>query len=103
MGQSPKSTTYNEIYEDLPLINGASDLKKDYIKPLKYTTDPKRLSQKGDYIFGFRATVGNITLVNEKDALGRGVGVSRPLKEIHNEFVYFQLIHRINILERSST
>ena len=103
MGQSPKSDSYNEDGMGLPLINGASDFRKDHINPLKYTTDPKRLSEKGDFIFGVRATVGNVTYVDQEYALGRGVGVARVKKEEYREILYFQLINGIDYLKSTAT
>lgn len=103
MGQSPKSSTYNEELVGIPLINGASDFKKDKIEPLKYTTDPKRLSQKGDYLFGVRATVGNVTYVDREYALGRGVGIARVKDKKYGEYLYFHLINGINRLKYSAT
>lgn len=103
MGQSPKSATYNQESMGTPLINGASDFKKDIINPLKYTTDPKRLSEKGDFLFGVRATVGNVTYVDQEYALGRGVGVARVTENKYKEFLYFQLIIGIEALKNSAT
>lgn len=103
MGQSPKSSTYNEDGIGTPLINGASDFKKDVIAPLKYTSDPKRLSEKDDYLFGVRATVGNVTYVDKEYALGRGVGIARAFNNNYRECLYFQLINGINRLKSSVT
>lgn len=103
MGQSPKSDTYNEDSIGMPLINGASDFKKDQINPLKYTTDPKRMSQKGDFLFGVRATVGNVTYVDKEYALGRGVGVARANNIEYREALYSQLISGIDYLENTAT
>lgn len=103
MGQSPKSETYNEDCIGTPLINGASDFKKDRINPLKYTTDPKRVSQKGDFLFGVRATVGNVTYVDKEYALGRGVGVARANIDEYHEILYFQLINGIDYLKSTAT
>lgn len=86
MGQSPKSDTYNIIGEGLPLINGASDFKGGLINPLKYTTNPKKVSKQGDFVFGVRATVGNVTNVDKEYALGRGVGIARTEKLVYKEF-----------------
>ena len=103
MGQSPKSDTYNNDNIGLPLINGASDFKKGYINPLKFTSDPKKKSQPGDYVFGVRATVGNVTYVDKEYALGRGVGIARSKMKSLNEFLYFVLVKGINYLESTAT
>ncbi|CZR01218.1 type I restriction enzyme, S subunit [Trichococcus flocculiformis] len=103
MGQSPKSDTYNNDNIGLPLINGASDFKKGNINPLKYTSNPKKKSQRGDYVFGVRATVGNVTYVDKEYALGRGVGIARSKMKSLNEFLYFVLVKGINYLESTAT
>lgn len=102
MGQSPKGDTYNFEGKGLGLINGASDFKDGKITPLKYTTDPKKVSKKGDWIFGVRATVGNVTYVDKEYCLGRGVGVARALSDKVREYLYFQLIEGINYLEKTA-
>lgn len=102
MGQSPKGDTYNFEGIGLGLVNGASDFKEGKITPLKYTTDPKRISQKGDWIFGVRATVGNVTYVDKDYCIGRGVGVARALYDEVREYLYFQLVNGINYLEKTA-
>jgi len=89
MGQSPSSKTYNTEGKGLGLINGASDFSDGKIHPTKYTTDPKKISQKGDFVFGVRATVGNVTHIDKEYALGRGVAVARPLQPFLKEFLYW--------------
>ncbi|MFD1032932.1 restriction endonuclease subunit S [Metaplanococcus flavidus] len=103
MGQSPKGETYNIESIGLPLLNGASDFKEGQINPLKYTNDPKKVSKKKDFIFGVRATVGNVTFVDKEYALGRGVGAARAIKEEYQEYLYFQLVRGINHLESTVT
>lgn len=103
MGQSPKGETYNMESIGLPLLNGASDFKEGQINPLKYTNDPKKVSKKRDFIFGVRATVGNVTFVDKEYALGRGVGAARAIKEEYQEYLYFQLVRGINYLESTAT
>ncbi|WP_414834565.1 restriction endonuclease subunit S [Bacillus altitudinis] len=103
MGQSPKSSTYNIEGVGLGLINGASDFKEGIITPLKYTTDPKRIAKQGDFIFGVRATVGNVTHVDKEYAIGRGAGATRVLNKNYKEFLYFHLINGINFLESTAS
>lgn len=91
MGQSPKSNTYNQSKEGLPLVNGASDFKQGYINPLKYTTDPKKITKSGDYIFGVRATIGNVTYVDSEYAIGRGAGIARVREVYFSEYLYTTL------------
>lgn len=90
MGQSPSSKTYNEDNIGMPLLNGAADFR-DGIHPSKWTTDPKRIAQKGSYIFGVRATIGLTKKIFRSYAIGRGTGTATP-KDINNdEILYFVL------------
>ena len=102
MGQSPKGETYNTEGIGLGLVNGASDFKDGKINPLKYTTDPKKVSIEGDWIFGVRATVGNVTYVDKEYCLGRGVGVARTQDQLYREFIYFQIMRGIDYLSATS-
>lgn len=103
MGQSPKGESYNYDKIGTPLVNGASDFKNGIVTPLKYTTEPKKVTKKGDYIFGVRATVGNVTETHLEYAVGRGAGIARSKDIIGKEFLYFNLINIINYLESTAS
>ncbi|NJJ99547.1 restriction endonuclease subunit S [Enterococcus faecalis] len=103
MGQSPKGESYNNDNSGLPLLNGASDFKNGIISPLKYTTEPKKVTQKGDFIFGVRATVGHVTESDGIYAIGRGTGLARTKNYYAKEFLYFSLKNIIRYLELTAS
>lgn len=90
MGQSPSSKTYNEDGMGMPLLNGAADFRNG-IHPSKWTTDAKRMVDKGAYIFGVRATIGLTTKIFNKYAIGRGTGSAVAKETVNDEFLYFVL------------
>jgi len=96
MGQSPKSDTYNTDKIGLPLLNGAADFKNCNLSPNKYTSDPKKIGNKGDYVFGVRATIGLVTELDNTYAIGRGAGITTPLNSSLKEFVYETLKKAFN-------
>lgn len=100
MGQSPKSNTYNIQKEGLPLLNGATDFKNRNIKPTKYTTDPKRVGQCGDFVFGVRATIGLVTELDKDYAIGRGAGVVK-VNSTAKEWMYEVLVKAFQHFEKS--
>ncbi|PTF10062.1 restriction endonuclease subunit S [Staphylococcus equorum] len=100
MGQSPKSDTYNTQNEGIPLLNGATDFKNRNIKPTKYTTDPKKIGQLGDFVFGVRATVGLVTELDRDYAIGRGAGIAR-INTTHKEWLYEILVKAFQYFENS--
>ena len=90
MGQSPSSKTYNKEKQGVALLNGATDFRNG-IHPSKWTTDPKKVVNKGAYIFGIRATIGLTTKVFNKYAIGRGTGSAVSKDTTNDEFLYFVL------------
>lgn len=103
MGQSPNGSSYNMDKVGTPLINGASDFKNRKIKPQKYTTEPKKITQKGDMIFGVRATIGGTTIVNQPFAIGRGAGIARVKKDIYLEFVFLLMDQLFKYFQTTGT
>src|SRR5699024_11731247 len=100
MGLSPKSSTYNEEGEGLPLLNGAADFNGSSLAPKRYTSDPKRISIKSDLILCIRATIGNLTYSDSEYALGRGVAAIRPYKREYSELVYRSEEHTSELQSR---
>ncbi|MEJ9171890.1 restriction endonuclease subunit S [Bacillus cereus] len=88
MGQSPKSDTYNTENQGLPLLNGAADFKNRQLNPSKYTSDPKKVGEKGEFVFGVRATIGLVTELDGNYAIGRGAGIAKPSNDVFKEFLY---------------
>lgn len=103
MGLSPKSSTYNEEGEGLPLLNGAADFNGSSLAPKRYTSDPKRVSIKSDLILCIRATIGNLTYSDSEYALGRGVAAIRPYKREYSELLYHFVLKSINRLKALAT
>lgn len=103
MGLSPKSSTYNEEGEGLPLLNGAADFDGSSLAPKRYTSDPKRISIKSDLILCIRATIGNLTYSDSEYALGRGVAAIRPYKREYSELLYHFVLRSINRLKAQAT
>lgn len=102
MGQSPKGNTYNQKGEGTPLLNGAADFRGG-INPSKYTSDPKRVTKPGDYVFGVRATIGLTTKVFGRYAIGRGTGLARSLKPESDELLYFILEDSFDYFSHAAT
>lgn len=103
MGLSPKSSTYNEEGEGLPLLNGAADFNGSSLAPKRYTSDPKRISIKSDLVLCIRATIGNLTYSDSEYALGRGVAAIRPYKIKYSELLYHFVLRSINRLKAQAT
>lgn len=78
MGQSPEGITCNEDNIGTPLLNGPTEFGDKYPAAIQYTTDPKRLSQRGDILFCVRgSTTGRMNYANKEYAIGRGLAAIR--------------------------
>lgn len=103
MGVSPSSSSYNEENIGLPLLNGASDFQGKLIRPSKYTSEPKKICNEGEMVFGVRATIGNTVFADGEYALGRGVAAVKPNYDFYREFIYFTLNNSMDRLISSAS
>lgn len=103
MGQSPKGASYNTEGKGLPLINGASDFKNGIITPQKFTTEPKKVTQPKDLIFGVRATIGGTVEVEREYAIGRGAGIARAKEDEFREYLFLTMNNLFNFFSETAT
>ncbi len=94
MGQSPKGTSYNKEGKGIPLLNGAADFNKKGIFPKQNTTEPTKLSEKGDILLCIRATIGNAIISDRTYCLGRGVAAIRVNKTLVEPMFALYLIEK---------
>lgn len=89
MGQSPSSLTYNDEKKGLPFVQGNADMENGAPKIRIYTTDPKKLSQKGDLLLSVRAPVGDLFKNNVGEmAIGRGLSAIRVKDKFLSEYIF---------------
>lgn len=77
MGQSPKSSSYNKEGLGEVFYQGSSDFGWRFPARRRFTTDPKRMANKGDVLLSVRAPVGEINLAFEPCCIGRGLASIR--------------------------
>jgi len=77
MGQSPPSSTYNEIGDGIPFYQGRRDFGFRYPTVRVYCHAPTRFANAGDILVSVRAPVGDINMANQKCCIGRGVAAVR--------------------------
>lgn len=90
MGQSPPSSSYNEIGKGLPFFQGRTDFGARYPEPRFYCTKPTRIAEKGDTLVSVRAPVGEINMAKERCCIGRGVAAIRH-KSRSSSYTYYCL------------
>ena len=73
MGQSPSGSSYNEDLEGMLFYQGRAEFGWRFPTPRLFTTEPKRIAEKGSILLSVRAPVGDINLAMSKCCIGRGL------------------------------
>lgn len=104
MGQSPPGSSYNEEQIGLPLLGGASDFGDIYPEAKKFTSDPRKIANKGDLILCIRATIGDRNWADKKYCLGRGVAGLRPKTDLLDSYYLWHWLEvgKKQLLERAN-
>jgi len=91
-GQSPPSTTYNNIGAGLPFFQGKADFQEKYPIARSWCTSKKRKEAlPGDILMSVRAPVGTVNICNQRAVIGRGLSSIRPFENIHGDYLYYFL------------
>lgn len=102
LGNSPKSDTYNEEGEGLPLLNGAGDFKDGFPTQSRYSSNPKRIAKEGEILLCTRGTIGHVSFADTDYCIGRGVSSMRPKDEIYNEYVNLTVKYYLEKLKQGA-
>jgi type I restriction enzyme, S subunit len=80
MGASPPGETYNELGVGIPLVNGPVEYGDFFLETRKWTTQPTRLSCRGDLILCVRgSTTGRHAFADDEYCLGEEYALFEPL------------------------
>ncbi len=73
MGQSPDSSSYNDVEDGLPFYQGNADF--GVINPITryWCNNPTKIAISGDILFSVRAPIGALNVAVEKCCIGRGL------------------------------
>ncbi len=88
MGQSPKSTFYNEEGNGLPFHQGVANFGARFPTHQAYCTVQNRIARSGDILFSVRAPVGKINITPDKIVIGRGLAAIRSGRNQQNLLFY---------------
>lgn len=73
MGQSPDSSSYNEIGDGLPFFQGNADFGEVYPKERVWCNEPKKVAEPEDILISVRAPIGALNYAKNKCCIGRGL------------------------------
>ena len=92
MGSSPPSTSYNEMGEGLPLIQGNADVKSRVSAPRIHTSLITQRCLPDDILFSVRAPVGEIAISLHHACIGRGIAAIQARSKNDAAFLYYVLL-----------
>ena len=101
MGQSPKSSAYNNEELGLPFLQGRTTFGDKYPYFDTWTTEWNKEANTGDILFTVRAPVGDLNIANTKIAIGRGIASIKPTK-VSTKYLFYLLQANRNKFLRSS-
>ena len=104
MGQSPDSSSYNDVKEGIPFFQGNADFGERYPIPRVWCNAPKKIAESGDILISVRAPIGALNYAKDKCCIGRGVAAITPDEnKVVSEFVYWLLKSKKDELNTKGT
>lgn len=91
MGQSPPSSSYNDVGEGIPFLQGKSDFGDVFVHPTKYCSAPNKVAAPMDILMSVRAPVGSVNITQEGCCIGRGLAAIRPKSGCDVWFLFYAL------------
>ncbi len=100
MGQSPPSSTYNNISNGLPFFQGNADFGFIHPRVKVWCNEPKKIALPNDILVSVRAPVGAINIANVESCIGRGLSAVRVENVCDMYYLYYYLNHFNRIFKR---
>lgn len=92
MGQSPSGDSYNEEGNGEVFYQGRAEFGSRFPTRRLFTTEPKRMAEKGAVLMSVRAPVGDLNIATEKCCIGRGLAAIQSMYN-HPSFILYTMIN----------
>lgn len=105
MGQSPDGASYNEEGIGTVFYQGRAEFGSRFPTRRLFTTQPKRMADKGDVLISVRAPVGDLNVAFESCCLGRGLAGIRSNNDCQSFVLYtmFALKQQLDMFNGEGT
>lgn len=102
MGQSPNSSSYNDIGDGVAFFQGKTEFGR--INPVvkKWCNNPTKISKPLDILISVRAPVGDVNINNIEACIGRGLGAIRQTGKSNYKYLYYAIQKYNNQLQKAS-
>lgn len=88
MGQSPRSSSYNEEGVGIPFYQGNADFGELYPTARIWCNEPKKIANKNDILISVRAPIGALNYATEQCCIGRGLASITVKDEVLRNYVF---------------
>jgi type I restriction enzyme S subunit len=103
MGQSPAGSTYNEIGDGMPFLQGNAEFGKIHPLHIMNTTAPNKKVKKDSILISVRAPVGDLNIADKEYCIGRGLAGIYIEDNSLREYIYNFLKFSRHELDKKST
>ncbi len=99
MGQSPDSSSYNEIGDGLPFFQGNADFGALHPNVRIWCNAPTKIAHSGDILISVRAPIGAMNIADRECCIGRGLAALTVDETLCNSrYLWYAIANKVNEL-----
>ena len=104
MGQSPDSSSYNEIGDGLPFFQGNADFGELHPKVRIWCNAPTKIAHPGDILISVRAPIGALNIADRDCCIGRGLAALTVDETLCSSgYIWYAIANRVDELNAKGT
>ena len=104
MGQSPDSSSYNEIGDGLPFFQGNADFGELHPKMRIWCNAPTKIAHPGDILISVRAPIGALNIADRECCIGRGLAALTVNEALCNSgYLWYAITNKVDELNSKGT
>ena len=104
MGQSPDSSSYNEIGEGIPFFQGNADFGEVFPTVRVWCNAPTKIAYPGDILISVRAPIGALNIADVKCCIGRGLAALTVDESIcSKQYLWYAIASKVEDLNSKGT
>lgn len=104
MGQSPDSSSYNDVADGIPFFQGNADFGKLHPITRVWCNEPKKIAQPEDILISVRAPIGALNIADQECCIGRGLAAITVDTSVCNRmYLWFALQSKVDELNSKGT
>ncbi len=104
MGQSPDSSSYNEVGEGIPFFQGNADFGNLHPKVRVWCSAPTKIARTGDVLISVRAPIGALNIADRECCIGRGLAALTVNEELCiKDYLWHAIASKVDELNNKGT